>query len=189
MELDITEKNRRDIFALIRRTIADKLGIDSGVDISACDFSAPFFSMELGAFVTLHIRGDLRGCIGFIEGFMPLSEALSQLALSAAFRDPRFSPLSKEEFAVTDFEVSILSPVEPLTDLSKIVIGRDGLIASKNGRSGLLLPQVATEYAWNTDEFLSHTCRKAGLPPDAWRDGSVTFQTFSAYVFGEEDRS
>ena len=132
--------------------------------------------------------GNLRGCIGFIEGFLPLRETIRELALSAAFRDPRFSPLSAAEYPRIDVEISILSPIEPLRSFADIVIGRDGLIARKGGRSGLLLPQVASEYGWSVDEFLSHTCSKAGLRPDEWRDGSVRFETFSAYVFGEKER-
>jgi len=188
MKIELTEKNKKDLFTLVRSVIAKKLHIQDLPDDSACDFSAPVFDEELGAFVTLHIGGNLRGCIGFIEGFLPLTETIRQLALSAAFRDPRFTPLSAEEYPEIDVEISILSPIEPLENFADIVIGRDGLIARKGGRSGLLLPQVASEYGWNADEFLSHTCRKAGLAPDEWRDGSVRFETFSAYVFGERDR-
>ena len=188
MKIELTEKNKKDLFTLVRSVIAKKLRIQAPPDDSACDFSAPVFSEELGAFVTLHIDGNLRGCIGFIEGFLPLTETVRQLALSAAFRDPRFTPLSAEEYPKIDVEISILSPIEPLGSFADIVIGRDGLIARKGGRSGLLLPQVATEYGWSVDEFLSHTCRKAGLYPDEWRDGSVQFETFSAYVFGEKER-
>lgn len=188
MTIELTQKNKDDLFTLVRSEIGKKLRIAGAPDASACDFSAPVFSQELGAFVTLHIDGNLRGCIGYIEGFLPLTETIRQLAVSAAFRDPRFNPLTADEYHRIDVEISILSPIEPLGSYADIVIGRDGLIARKGGRSGLLLPQVATEYGWDVDEFLSHTCRKAGLYPDEWRDGSVSFETFSAYVFGEKER-
>jgi len=183
--MNFTHKMKKDMLALARITIAEKLDIDPGVSEAECDFSNSLFKEELGVFVTLHIKGSLRGCIGFIEGVFPLPETIRKMALSAAFRDPRFNPLSAEEYPLIDIEISVLSPVEPLHDLTDIEIGRDGLIASKAGRSGLLLPQVAEEYGWNRDDFLSHTCMKAGLPQNAWKDGSVTFQKFSAYVFGE----
>ena len=189
MTIELTQKNKDDLFTLVRSVLAKKLGIAGAPDESGCDFSAPVFSRELGAFVTLHVEGNLRGCIGYIEGFLPLTETIRQLAISAAFRDPRFNPLSADEYRRIDIEISILSPIEPLRSFADIVIGRDGLIARKGGRSGLLLPQVATEYGWDTEEFLSHTCRKAGLYPDEWRDGSVSFETFSAYVFGEKDHA
>jgi AmmeMemoRadiSam system protein A len=189
MQIELTEKNRRDLFTLVRSVIEKKLRISPAADESSCDFSDPVFSRELGAFVTLHIHGSLRGCIGYIEGVLPLTGTIRELAVSAAFRDPRFNPLSADEYASVDLEISILSPIEPLGSFADIVIGRDGLIARKRGRSGLLLPQVASEYGWSVEEFLSHTCGKAGLSPDEWRDGSVQFEKFSAYVFGEKDLS
>ena len=123
--------------------------------------------------MTIHKNGKLRGCIGHIEGFMPIREAIYDLALSAAFRDPRFNPVSAEEYQHIDFEVSILSPIEKINSMDEIIIGEDGLIITKGMKRGLLLPQVATENSMSKEEFLSHTCMKAGLSQNEWKSSEV----------------
>jgi uncharacterized protein len=140
-----------------------------------------------GAFVTLNLDGsDLRGCIGSIEPVSPLYLAVASNARAAAFRDPRFAPLSRGEFERVTIEISVLSPVEPVSDPEKDVqVGRDGLIVSRGSRKGLLLPQVATEYGWDRRTFLSQTCVKAGLEPSAWQKPGTAIEKFSAQVFGE----
>jgi AmmeMemoRadiSam system protein A len=139
-----------------------------------------------GAFVTLNERsGDLRGCIGSIEPVAPLAQAVSSSAVNAAFRDPRFYPVQKEELPNLHIEISVMSPIVPVTSVEEIEVGRDGLIISRGGRSGLLLPQVASEYGWDRETFLSQTCVKAGLSPDAWRSPDCRIEKFSAEVFGE----
>ena len=140
-----------------------------------------------GAFVSLHIRGDLRGCIGYPWGDRPLREVVAQCAVQAATQDPRFPPLSAEELSEIDIEISVLGGIEVVSDISEIHLGRHGLIAEQGHRRGLLLPQVATEHRWDLDTFLSHTCQKAGLSPDAWRRGARLFR-FEAEVFGEPSR-
>jgi len=139
-----------------------------------------------GAFVTLTIREDLRGCIGSIYPVAPLFRAVADSALNAAFRDPRFPPLSREEFERTDIEISVMGPIEVVKDVNEIVVGRDGLIISRGRNAGLLLPQVATEYGWDRDTFLAQTCRKAGLPSDAWRLPDCRIEHFAAEVFNEQ---
>jgi AmmeMemoRadiSam system protein A len=139
-----------------------------------------------GAFVTLHTnRGDLRGCIGSIQAVAPLCDAVVSNAINAAFRDPRFYPVQREELAELQIEISVMSPIEPVANVEEIEVGRDGLIISRGSRAGLLLPQVATEYAWDRETFLQQTCVKAGLPPDAWRSPETRIERFSAEVFGE----
>ena len=189
MKINLTEKNKKDLLLLVRMTIAEKLNISMPDQKEEPDFSDPVFSEKYGAFVTLHCKGNLRGCIGYIQGYLPLKETIVEMAQSAAFHDPRFAPLSVQEFPLIDIEISVLSPIEPLENFNDIVIGRDGLIASRGRQSGLLLPQVAAEYGWSVEEFLSHTCMKGGFPADEWRSGSVGFQKFSAYVFGEKEHS
>jgi AmmeMemoRadiSam system protein A len=150
-------------------------------------FEAPDERLQepAGAFVTLNDRaGDLRGCIGSIQPVLPLAQAVSSSAISAAFRDPRFHPVTKDELPSLHIEISVLGPVVPATR-DEIEVGRDGLIISRGGRTGLLLPQVATEWGWNVDEFLTQTCVKAGLPRDAWRASDVRIERFSAEIFGE----
>jgi len=139
-----------------------------------------------GAFVTLHAKdGDLRGCIGSIQAVAPLYQAVSSNAINAAFRDPRFFPVTPDELPELHVEISVMSPIEPVRDLDEIEVGRDGLIVSSGSRAGLLLPQVATEYGWDRDTFLRQTCVKAGLPPDSWRSPDCRVERFSAEVFGE----
>ncbi|HEX8027018.1 MAG TPA: AmmeMemoRadiSam system protein A, partial [Vicinamibacterales bacterium] len=140
-----------------------------------------------GAFVTLHTaHGDLRGCIGSIQPVAPLWRAVSSNAIHAAMRDPRFESVSGvAELASLQLEISVMSPIVLVTDIEEIVVGRDGLIVSRRGRAGLLLPQVATEYGWDRETFLRHTCTKAGLPHDAWRSADTRIERFSAEVFSE----
>lgn len=142
-----------------------------------------------GAFVSLHMSsGDLRGCIGSIEPVAPLCHAVSSNAVNAAFRDPRFHPLQRAELEHVHVEISVMSPIERVVDVAEIEVGLHGLIVSRGSRAGLLLPQVATEFGWDRETFLSQTCRKAGLPEDAWRSEGVRLEKFSAEVFGELKR-
>ncbi|NLV66249.1 MAG: AmmeMemoRadiSam system protein A [Spirochaetes bacterium] len=184
----MTELNREQqvkLLRLARLAIAGSLGIDTG--IVEPEFSEPVFSEKRGAFVTLHIKGKLRGCIGYIEGVKNIPDTIREMALSSAFRDPRFRPLSKEEYAHIDIEISVLSPIEKVSDVNEIMVGRDGLIMTRGYNRGLLLPQVPVEQGWDRDTFLTHTCYKAGLPGDAWRKGGVIMEKFSALVFSEKE--
>jgi AmmeMemoRadiSam system protein B/AmmeMemoRadiSam system protein A len=138
------------------------------------------------AFVTITIGGQLRGCIGYTEAIMPLYRCVSDCATSAATRDPRFQPLTQSEYEKIDLEISVLTPLVEIANVDEIKVGRDGLMISKMGRRGLLLPQVATDYGWDREEFLINTCRKAGLPDDAWQEGAK-IQKFTAFVFSEEE--
>lgn len=140
-----------------------------------------------GAFVSLKKRGRLRGCIGFIEARKPLARTVEEMAVAAAFQDPRFSPLRREELKDLHLEISVLTPLHRVGDVSEIEIGTHGLYIRKGGRSGLLLPQVATEWRWDRDTFLRETCCKAGLAPDAWRDPETEIYVFAADVFGEKE--
>jgi uncharacterized protein len=185
MDIDLSTIMKKKILMLARSTIAAKLNIDFKLDDG--DFSDPLFSMKCGAFVTLHIAGSLRGCIGYIQGFGPLHQTIIEMAEAAAFKDPRFPPVSVGEFKSIDIEISILSPIVPVDSIQDIVVGRDGIIIKKGYNSGLLLPQVATEYNWNVEQFLEHTCMKAGLDKDEWKKGKVSIEKFSALVFGEMD--
>jgi len=139
-----------------------------------------------GAFVTLKKRGELRGCIGYIEGIAPLIETVARMARAAALEDPRFPAVTADEVDDLDIEISVMSPLIDVTDVAEIEIGRDGLIISSGGSRGLLLPQVAVEWGWTVEEFLCHTCMKAGLPTDAWR-GDCHIERFEADVFGERE--
>jgi AmmeMemoRadiSam system protein A len=138
-----------------------------------------------GAFVTLHVNGELRGCIGYPGSEKRLDDVVGHCAVAAATEDPRFPTLTAGELPDLDLEISVLTPIRKVNDVSEIEVGRDGLVVQEGFRKGLLLPQVATEHRWNRDTFLSHTCLKAGLRPDAWRSGAKVFK-FRAEVFGEK---
>jgi AmmeMemoRadiSam system protein A len=135
------------------------------------------------AFVCIHKGKDLRGCIGIIEARTSLLETVKTMAVEAAFGDPRFCALSSDELDKIDIEISVLTPMRPISDPSEIEIGRDGLFIRKGYRSGLLLPQVATDHCWDREQFLKWTCLKAGLPEDAWKTKDVEVYVFSADVF------
>ena len=179
------DKNQQlSLLSLARKTIADKLSIETPIKPAA--FDEKIYAEKCGAFVTLHKKGELRGCIGYIEGHKPVPDTIREMAVSAAFKDPRFSPLKANEYDLIDLEISVLSPIEKVNDISEIVVGRDGLIITRGHNRGLLLPQVATEYAWDRKTFLEQTCRKAGLPVNAWKDSTTVIEKFSAQVFGEK---
>jgi AmmeMemoRadiSam system protein A len=139
-----------------------------------------------GAFVTLRTHdGDLRGCIGSIVAREPLHLAVQSSAVNAAFHDPRFRPVRAGELSELELEISVMGPIELVTDVEEIVPGRDGLIISRGSSAGVLLPQVATEYDWDRETFLAQTCVKAGLPPAAWRQPGTKIEKFAAEVFGD----
>jgi len=148
------------------------------------------FNEKRGVFVTLTISGSLRGCIGFPYPVMPLGEAISHAAGAAAREDPRFPPVSKQELAVISLEVTVLTvpellDAEPARRPEHIVVGKHGLIVRGMGTSGLLLPQVATEYGWDAKTFLDHTCMKAGLDGGCWTSRNIEIMTFEGQIFSE----
>ena len=144
---------------------------------------------ELGVFVTLNKNNNLRGCIGYAEPIKPAIDATMEVAISAAFNDPRFNQVSKDEFDDLDFEVTVLTKPELIEVahykqyFDEIEIGRDGLIIQKGYARGLLLPQVASENAFTTEEFLDHTCMKAGISADSWMDESCDVYKFQGQIF------
>ena len=140
-----------------------------------------------GAFVTLHKRGQLRGCIGYVLPYKPLHQTVAEMAVAAATEDPRFPSVTLNEMNEIDIEISALSTLKKIESIEELEVGKHGLYMKQGVFSGLLLPQVATDYGWNRKEFLEHTCRKAGLPKDAWKDKKTEISIFSAQVFGEEE--
>jgi AmmeMemoRadiSam system protein A len=180
---ELNEEQRATLLRIARQSIADVLDGRSP-DWKASDFDDTL-RQPAGAFVTLTRDGDLRGCIGSIQAVEPLYKAVASSAISAAFRDPRFPPLSPGELDHLELEISVMGPIERVANIEDIVVGRDGLIISRGPYAGLLLPQVATDYGWDRQTFLEQTCRKAGLPPDAWRAQDCRIEKFSALVFGE----
>jgi AmmeMemoRadiSam system protein A len=140
----------------------------------------------MGAFVTINCHGELRGCLGRLETDRPIADNVAHLAAVVSDSDPRFPPVRLTELEHVEIEISALTPEEEVNDITEIEVGRHGLIVEHGSRRGLLLPQVATEYGWDRESFLDHTCIKAGLPPDAWRRGAKIYK-FEAQVFGERE--
>ena len=180
----LSEEQRRQLLKLARTSI------EAVLDGRAPEVRAEEYEETLrkpaGAFVTLRTRdGDLRGCIGSIRAMEPLCRAVATSAVSAAFRDPRFFPVQREEMAILELEISVMGPIEQVLDVAEIEVGRDGLIISRGRYAGLLLPQVATEHGWDRLTFLDQTCLKAGLPPGSWRLPEARIEKFAAEVFGE----
>jgi AmmeMemoRadiSam system protein A len=140
-----------------------------------------------GAFVSLHRKGELRGCIGHIEAAEPLGKVVPRCAVAACSSDPRFPPLAPEELKDIAIEISLLGALEPIKGPADVEVGRHGLLVQRGWQRGLLLPQVAAELEWDAETFLARTCQKAGLPRDAWKQDDVRVWRFEAEVFGEND--
>ena len=177
----LSAEQRQKLLDVARQSLRHAVGVGPRPSLDTDD---PHLLRPSGAFVTLKTRGQLRGCIGHIEPILPLIETVAQMAQSAALHDPRFPPVAADEEAQIHIEISAMSPIEPVEDLGAIEVGRHGLIVEQGGFRGLLLPQVASELGWSREEFLRHTCIKAGLPSDAYQDDAKVFW-FEAEVFGE----
>jgi AmmeMemoRadiSam system protein A len=177
-----TDTQQRSLVAIARAAVVEAITGRRGEPAPSDRAVWPGAS---GAFVTLKRHGQLRGCIGTLACRRPLAEEIACAAISAAREDPRFDPLRPAELDGLSVEISILGPLEEINphEAGAIVIGRHGLVVEQGYRRGLLLPQVATEWGWNHEQFLSQTCVKAGLPPDLWRRGGTVYR-FAAVVFG-----
>ena len=181
---NLDPRERRWLLRLARSTIAAKL---EGRPLPDTPPGPGPLSDQRGAFVTLEIDSQLRGCIGHVSGTEALWLSVRSNAVNAAFRDPRFPPVEPAELASLEIEISALSPLWPVSTPDEIEIGRDGLVIERGHHRGLLLPQVADRYGWSAVEFLDQTCRKAGMQPGCWRDPETLISAFSAEVFSEDE--
>jgi AmmeMemoRadiSam system protein A len=178
----LDDKEQRFLLDAARRTIIDYVTRGQTPSIPC---NIPKLNEKCGAFVTLHQKdGALRGCIGYIEPVKPLIQTIIDMAVACSTRDPRFTPVTSDEFHKLDLEISVLSPLQQIQTPEKIQVGVHGLLVKRDYASGVLLPQVAVEFGWDRLRFLKETCRKAGLPPDAWRQPDAKLYLFSAQVFG-----
>jgi AmmeMemoRadiSam system protein A len=175
-----TEEDRRRLLQLARDAIVAHVTKRTA---PAADLTG-VFAQPGGAFVSIHNRGELRGCVGHIERTEPLGIVVPRCAVAACSTDPRFPGVSARELDDIDLELSLLGPLESITGPDQVEIGRHGLVIARGWQRGLLLPQVATEWHWDAPTFLAHTCQKAGLPRDAWQQGAEIWR-FDAEVFGE----
>jgi AmmeMemoRadiSam system protein A len=157
----------------------------NGTSVPAVKDPGPILCERRGAFVSLHRKGRLRGCIGHLEAVKPLLQTVREMAAAAAFHDPRFRPLQKGELLDLEIEISVLSPMRLIKSTDEIEVGKHGLYVVQGFCRGLLLPQVATQYNWDRLAFLEQTCCKAGLPPDAWKETSTQIYIFTADIFGD----
>ncbi len=179
----LNNQEKKKLLQIARASIVSHL---LNKELSEINVTEPGLLEPRGTFVTLHKKGMLRGCIGYIKALMPLYKAVSECAVSAAVKDYRFPPLKQNELEDIDIEISVLTPLKKIDDIKQIEIGKHGIYILQPPNSGLLLPQVATQYGWDTLTFLAQTCKKAGLPSDAWQKGADIY-IFSAQIFGEKE--
>jgi AmmeMemoRadiSam system protein A len=177
--MNLSEDDKKELKALAKDTIEAALFSrkDASVDVSEV------LKEKRGAFVTLKKKGELRGCIGYIRGVSPLHKTVRDMALQAAFHDPRFNALEKNEWKDVEIEISVLTPLKKINSIDEIEVGVHGLYIEKGYCAGLLLPQVATENNFDKTAFLECTCLKAGLPKDAYESKDANIYIFSADVF------
>jgi AmmeMemoRadiSam system protein A len=182
LEGGLTEAQRAHLLLVARTAIQE---VVHGRPLSPPEDLPGPLRAHRGAFVTLKHRGELRGCIGQVQAHGSVTGIVQQMAVAAALRDPRFPPVSPDELPEIQVEISILSPPRKAEDLQQIQVGLHGLIIHHPDGQGLLLPQVSAERGWDRETFLAHTCRKAGLPKDAWKRPETEISVFFAEVFGE----
>lgn len=178
----LTDKEKRALLELARKTLTAFVRDGKTLQFNAEDYP-PTLRRKAGVFVTLTKKGRLRGCIGYVVGRVSILEGVRNNAINAAARDPRFEPVKPDELKDIEIEISVMTPLERIADPNKIVCGTHGILLKKGWHQGLLLPQVATEYGWNREQFLDATCQKAGLRPGDWRTAEI--YSFSAQVFNE----
>lgn len=183
-EHGLTDEERRALLQIARGSLVAAV---SHARYRLPEDPPPGLLAKRGAFVTCRVAStrELRGCIGLVEATTPLGEAVAEMAEAASTRDPRFAAVTPEEAPLIRIEISVLSPPAPIQP-EDVVVGRHGLIAERGGARGLLLPQVPVEQGWDRTTFLDHTCLKARLPREAWREPSTRLFGFTAEVFGEE---
>lgn len=180
---DLSKMEKKELLTLARSTIKKYLANGERAVLPA---AKPVFLEKRGVFVTLHRRGELRGCIGYPLPYKPLGEAVVDNAIAAASEDPRFPAVTSAELGELDIEISVLTVPQKVAGPDQVQVGRDGIIISKGLQRGLLLPQVPVEQGWDLEQYISYGCRKAGLAPDEWKRG-VQIEVFQASVFAEKE--
>jgi len=181
---ELTPEEQKELIRLARKTIESYLK-----DKSVSEYRTNNQSLlrRVGTFVTLNKHHTLRGCIGNFTSHNPLYKNIQMMAVAAAVDDPRFRRVSSDELKDIEIEISVLSELEPVASIDEIKVGEHGIYVTKGFYRGVLLPQVATEYGWDRDTFISETCVKAGLPPDEWKKGNIKIEKFKAQVFSEAE--
>jgi AmmeMemoRadiSam system protein A len=180
VDLGLTDEEKQELRRIARTSIESQ---SRGEPLPSFSPTTEKLKEGRGAFVCIYKQGMLRGCIGSLDASDPLYKTVEEMAQAAAFRDPRFRPVSEDELPYLDMEISVLTPLKEVQDPEEIEVGKHGIMMRRGVLSGLLLPQVATERNWDRRTFLQETCRKAGLPRDAWKDKETKIYVFSADVF------
>ena len=183
MEFTLTRDEKIALLQLARGAIGESIGVGEAIAIA----ETATLQQRCGVFVTLHKDEKLRGCIGYLTATKPLIRLVADAARASAFQDTRFEPLRREEWERIEIEISVLSPLVPVDDIEKVEVGKHGILMRQGYRSGLLLPQVATEYNWDRETFLTNTCYKAGLAGNCWKDPATEIEIFTALVFNERE--
>ncbi len=184
MAADFSSEVKKELLALARKTIEERL---KPGQIPRSEPRLPELLEKRGAFVTLKKKGDLRGCIGNFQSREGLARTIQEMALAAAFEDPRFPPVTLPELTKIDIEISVLTPLQEVQDPREIKVGEDGIYITRGLNRGVFLPQVATEQKWDRETFLENCCYKAGLPGDAWEKKGTKIEKFQAIIFGEKE--
>lgn len=183
IRIELTEQEKQYLFDLVRSTI--ERGLAGQPPLPEKDVPLPpegALRNPMGAFVTLNLKGNLRGCIGMMQPIAPLYLTVAAMANAAAFGDRRFPPLTAEEWPDVTFEISILGPTAPCPDINEIELGRHGILLESRGRTAVFLPQVPVEQGWSVKGTLEQLCRKAALPPGTWRDRTATVYWYETTV-------
>ena len=184
--LELDKRQKKLLLGIARETIENTV---TGAPPFEYNIEDPVLNTECGAFVTIHHLGNLRGCIGNITASTPLWVTVMNMAVEASIRDPRFPPVTTSELDDIDIEISALSPMRKIDDYNEIKIPGQGVMVRMGFRSGVYLPQVATETGWDREEFMNSLCaHKAGIPMDAWKTGECEIYVFDAEVFGEKEK-
>jgi hypothetical protein len=177
----LSQEEKDELLRIARKSV--EMAILQRKEYECPEPKQPALTSDRGAFVTLNKHGELRGCIGYTHAFKPLYLTVRDVAAHAALRDPRFPPVTAQEVGELEYEISVLSPMRRVMDIKRIRVGQDGLLVRKGNTQGVLLPQVASENGWDPLTFVRQTCRKAGLPTEAWRDPDTDVFFFTAVVF------
>ena len=180
VDLGLSDQDKETLRHIAKTVIENT---SQGKPMPGFTVESPVLKEKRGAFVTITRKGQLRGCIGYVQPYKSLFRTVEEMAAQAAFHDPRFEPVTEKELADLEIEISALTPLRRVADVEEIEVGKHGILIEKGFHSGLLLPQVAAENGWDRETFLEHTCLKAGLPRDAWKAEDTVISIFSADIF------
>jgi len=185
-EFKLEKQEKKILLKLARETIESYARTGQKPEPPPPDKLTEALKSRRGAFVSLHKKGELRGCIGLFEGRGPLFQTIQEMAVAAGFEDPRFPALNPSELKELEIEISVLGPLQKCR-AEEVKVGKHGIYITRGFNRGVLLPQVATEYCWDRETFLNQTCVKAGLAPQAWKEPGTQIEVFCAEVFNEKD--